>query len=34
MNAHTSLREAALKLGYVTAEEFDALVKSEDMTRL
>ena len=27
-----SLREAALKLGYVTAEEFDALVKPEDMT--
>src|SRR3981189_2720664 len=25
-------REAALKLGYVTAEEFDALVKPEDMT--
>jgi len=27
-----SLREAALKLGYVTAEEFDAAVKPEDMT--
>jgi fumarate hydratase class II len=27
-----SLRDAALKLGYVTAEEFDALVKPEDMT--
>jgi len=27
-----SLREAALKLGYVTADEFDALVKPEDMT--
>jgi fumarate hydratase class II len=27
-----SLREAALKLGYVTAEEFDTLVKPEDMT--
>ena len=27
-----SLREAAIKLGYVTAEEFDALVKPEDMT--
>jgi fumarate hydratase class II len=27
-----SLREAALKLGYVTPEEFDALVKPEDMT--
>src|SRR5215475_8277903 len=30
--AHISLREAAIKLGYVTAEEFDALVKPEDMT--
>ena len=27
-----SLREAAVKLGYVTAEEFDAAVKPEDMT--
>jgi fumarate hydratase class II len=27
-----SLREAALKLGYLTAEEFDALVKPHDMT--
>jgi len=27
-----SLREAALKLGYVTGEEFDAAVKPEDMT--
>jgi fumarate hydratase class II len=27
-----SLREAALKLGHLTAEEFDALVKPEDMT--
>ena len=27
-----SLREAALKLGYVTAEEFDALMKPEGMT--
>jgi fumarate hydratase class II len=27
-----SLRQAALKLGFVTAEEFDALVKPEDMT--
>src|SRR5256712_5721397 len=31
-HSHISLREAALKLGYVTAEEFDALVKPEDMT--
>jgi len=30
--ANISLREAALKLGFVTAEEFDALVKPEDMT--
>ncbi len=29
---HTSLREAALKLGYLTAEEFDQLVKPEKMT--
>jgi fumarate hydratase, class II len=27
-----SLKEATLKLGYLTAEEFDALVKPEDMT--
>jgi fumarate hydratase, class II len=27
-----SLREAALKLGFVTAEEFDAAVRPEDMT--
>jgi len=27
-----SLREAALKLGYLTAEQFDAWVKPEDMT--
>ena len=26
---HTSLREAALKLGYLTGEEFDQLVKPE-----
>jgi fumarate hydratase, class II len=30
---HTSLREAALKLGYLTAQEFDQLVKPEEMTR-
>src|SRR5213082_2036400 len=29
---HISLREAAVKLGFVTAAEFDALVKPEDMT--
>src|SRR2546426_10601608 len=29
---HTSLREAALKLGYLTAEEFDQLMKPEKMT--
>jgi fumarate hydratase class II len=27
----TSLREEALRLGFVTAEEFDALVRPEDM---
>ena len=27
-----SLREAALALGFVTAEEFDAWVRPEDMT--
>jgi fumarate hydratase class II len=30
---HTSLREAALKLGYLSGEEFDKLVKPEKMTR-
>jgi fumarate hydratase class II len=30
---HSSLREAALKLGYLTGEEFDAAVKPETMTR-
>jgi len=30
---HTSLREAALKLGYLTGEEFDAIVKPERMTK-
>jgi fumarate hydratase class II len=30
---HTSLREAALKLGHLTAEEFDQLMKPEKMTR-
>jgi len=30
---HTSLREAAVKLGYLTSEEFDQLVKPEKMTR-
>jgi len=29
---HSSLREAALKLGYLSDEEFDALVKPETMT--
>jgi fumarate hydratase class II len=29
---HTSLRQAALKLGFLTGEEFDVLVKPEDMT--
>jgi len=31
-HSHISLREAAIKLGFVTGEEFDALVKPEDMT--
>jgi fumarate hydratase class II len=31
-HSHISLREAAIKLGFVTPEEFDALVKPEDMT--
>jgi fumarate hydratase class II len=29
---NTSLREAAVKLGFLTGEEFDALVKPEEMT--
>src|SRR2546423_2088480 len=29
---HTSLREAALKLGYLSGEEFDQLMKAEKMT--
>src|ERR1700719_1137799 len=31
-HAHITLREAALNLGLVSAEDFDALVKPEDMT--
>src|SRR5712671_1872947 len=30
---HSSLREAALKMGYLTGEEFDQLVRPEKMTR-
>jgi fumarate hydratase, class II len=30
--AHISLREAAIKLGFISGEEFDAIVKPEDMT--
>src|SRR6202047_5397768 len=30
---HTSLREAALKLGHLTGEEFDQLMRPEKMTR-
>jgi len=30
---HTNLREAALKLGHLTGEEFDELMKPEKMTR-
>jgi len=29
---HSSLREAAIKLGFTTGEEFDKLVRAEDMT--
>jgi fumarate hydratase class II len=29
---HSSLREAAVKLGHLTSKEFDALVKPEKMT--
>jgi fumarate hydratase class II len=31
-HSHISLREAAIKLGFVTPEEFDVLVRPEDMT--
>ena len=30
---HSSLRAAAIKLGFITGEEFDALVRAEEMTR-
>jgi fumarate hydratase class II len=30
---HSTLREAALKLGYISAEDFDKWVKPEKMTR-
>jgi fumarate hydratase, class II len=29
---HSSLREAAIKLGFITGEEFDKLVRAKDMT--
>jgi fumarate hydratase class II len=29
---NTNLKEAAIKLGFLTPEEFDALVKPESMT--
>jgi len=29
---HTTLREAAIELGLLTAEQFDAAVRPEDMT--
>ena len=29
---HTTLRHAAVSLGYVTGEEFDAAVRPEEMT--
>jgi fumarate hydratase, class II len=31
-HGHSSLREAAIKLGFITGEEFDKLVRAEDMT--
>jgi fumarate hydratase class II len=31
-HAHITLREAALNLGLISAEDFDALVKPEEMT--
>jgi fumarate hydratase class II len=30
---HSNLKEAALKLGYLTEQEFDQLVRPEKMTR-
>jgi fumarate hydratase class II len=30
---HSSLRETAVKLGYLSGEEFDLLVQPEKMTR-
>jgi fumarate hydratase class II len=30
---HTSLREAAVKLGFLTGEEFDQWVRPEKMTK-
>jgi len=32
LHENMSLREAAVKLGFLTGEEFDALVHPEDMT--
>ncbi len=32
MMIRNRVREAAIKLGYVTPEEFNSLVKPEDMT--
>jgi fumarate hydratase class II len=32
MTALISLRQVAIKVGFISAEEFDALVKPEDMT--
>jgi fumarate hydratase class II len=29
---HSGLREACLKLGYLSGEELDALVRAEEMT--
>ena len=32
LKAHITLREAAIKLGFISGEDFDALVRPEDMT--
>ena len=34
MTAFISHREGAINLGYVTGEQFDSLVKPEDITHL
>jgi fumarate hydratase class II len=34
MTSFASLREATIKLGFASAEQFNALVKPEDMTHV